>query len=187
MRLEFPVCQVTLEVTSGFVPPAAALAVKQLGGTAVELTANEMELGLTTMLVTSPRLTVAVVVPVAVPDAAVIVAVPTAIPFSRPPVVIVATLESELDQHTVVPEQLVPPVRATEFPLLSIPAAFNCSLAPWLTFGFGGLIVMLEMVGCWKKPVQLTPTTEIASRARAVLRRSLSFLDNIFLNASLAP
>jgi hypothetical protein len=184
MRLVFPDCQVTLEVTSTVVPPALALAVRHV--VAVELTGSEMELGVTTMLVTFPKVTVAVVVPVAVPDAAVMVVVPAEIPFSSPPVLIVATPGVELDQHTVVPEQLVPPVRVTELLLLSVPAAVNCSVAPWLTVGFGGSIVMLVTVVLTKKPVQLTPSAAIASTPRAMVRRSFSFVDNIFPDASLA-
>ena len=61
------------------------------------------------MLVTPVRVTVAVVVAVAVPDAAVMVVVPAETPVSVPLVLIVATLGVELDQHTVSPVQLVPP------------------------------------------------------------------------------
>ena len=55
--------------------------------------------------------TVAVVVPVMVPEEAVMVAVPAETPASMPPVVMVATVVSELDQHTVLPVQFVPPFR----------------------------------------------------------------------------
>ena len=63
------------------------------------------------MPVTSPSVTVALAVAVAVPEEAVMVALPTEIPFSNPPDVMVAVLVSELDQQTLVPEQLVPPVK----------------------------------------------------------------------------
>jgi hypothetical protein len=43
------------------------------------------------------------------PEAAVMVDVPGATPVTSPPVVMVATVVSELDQHTVFPLQLVPP------------------------------------------------------------------------------
>jgi hypothetical protein len=123
-------CQVTLAVTSIGVPPAVASAVRQFAPVAVELTGRVMELGLTTMLVTLPRVTVAVVVAVAVPEDAVMVLVPAETPVSRPPVVIVATLGVALDQHTVVPLQLVPPVRVSVLPLLSVPAAVNVAVSP---------------------------------------------------------
>ena len=63
------------------------------------------------MAVTLPKVTVAVVVALAVPEAALMVLVPAETPVSSPPVVMVATLGVALDQHTVVPVQLVPPVR----------------------------------------------------------------------------
>jgi hypothetical protein len=58
---------------------------------------------------------VAVVVAVTAPEAAVIVLVPAERPVNRPPVVMDATVGSELDQHTVFPVQLVP---APRFPVL---------------------------------------------------------------------
>lgn len=180
MRLVFPVCQVTLAVTSGDVPPALAVAVKHWLPVAVELTGSEMEVGWTLIAVTFPKVTVAVVVPVAVPDAAVMVVVPAVIPFSSPPVLIVATLGVELDQHTVVPVQLVPPVRVTELLLLSVPAAVNCSVVPWLTVGFGGSTVMAVMVGLTKKPRQPMPRAASASSAREPVRRSFCFMDDMF-------
>src|SRR6516225_7765225 len=108
MRVLSAACHVTLEVTGIVVPPALALAVKQV--VAVELTGRVVDVGLTTMLVTFPRVTVTVVVAVAVPEAAVMVLVPAETPFTNPPVVIVAALGVALDQHTVVPVQLVPPL-----------------------------------------------------------------------------
>jgi len=56
------------------------------------------------------RMTVACVEPVMAPEAAVRVDVPWPTPVTSPPVVMVATVVSELDQHTVFPLQLVPPV-----------------------------------------------------------------------------
>jgi len=175
-------CQVTLAVTSTVVPPALALAVKQLLPVAVELTGRLMEVGLTTMLVTLPRVTVAVVVALAVPEAAVMVLVPAETPVSRPPVVIVATLGVALDQHTVVPLQLVPPVKVIALPLLSVPAAVNVAVSPSLTVGFGGSIVMLETVGFTKKPVQLMVKASIARKAKAPARRRLCFVDDIVIS-----
>jgi hypothetical protein len=62
--------------------------------------------------------TVPVVVPVIEVLAAVMVVVPVAIPLSRPPVLMVATVGSELVQQTVLPVQLVPPVRVPVLPSL---------------------------------------------------------------------
>lgn len=62
------------------------------------------------------RMTVAVVVPVMAPEAAVMVDVPEETPVSSPPVEMVATVVSELDQHTVLPLQLVPPVSVAVLP-----------------------------------------------------------------------
>lgn len=177
IRLVLPDCQVTLAVTSTGVPPAVAVAVKHV--VAVELTGSVMEVGLITTLVTLPRVTVAVVVAVAVPEAAVMVLVPADTPVSRPPVLMVAMLGVALDQHTVVPVQLVPPVRVSALPLLSVPAAVNCVVSPWLTVGLGGRMEMLEMVGLTKKPVQLTARAKVARRANAPARRSLCFADDI--------
>jgi hypothetical protein len=127
-----------------------------------------------TMLVTFPKVTVAVVVAVAVPDAAVMVLVPAATAVSRPPVVSVTMVGSELDQQTVFPVQLVPAVRVSGFPLLSVPAAVNCTGdPPMLTVGLGGSIVMLVTVGFTKKPVQATPMARSASVAKEPIRRSL--------------
>jgi hypothetical protein len=67
-------------------------------------------------LVTLVRSTVAVVVPVMAPEAAVMVAVPWETPLSSPPVVMVAVVVSELDQQTVFPLQLVPPVNVPVLP-----------------------------------------------------------------------
>ena len=58
---------------------------------------------------------VAVVVEVIEPEAAVMVVVPAERPVNRPPVVMDATVGEELDQHTLLPVQLVPPAR---FPVL---------------------------------------------------------------------
>jgi hypothetical protein len=176
-RAVLPDCQVTLEVTGTDVPPAVAVAVKHV--VAVELTGRVIDVGLTRMLVTLPRVTVAVVVAVAVPEAAVMVLVPAETPVSKPPVLMVATLGVALDQHTVVPVQLVPPVSVRELPLLSVPAAVKFVVSPSLTVGFGGSIVMLETVGLTKKPVQLMVKASVARKAKAPAMRSLCFADGI--------
>jgi hypothetical protein len=130
---------------------------------------------------TSLKVTVAVVVALAVPDAAVTVAVPAEIPFRAPPVLMVATLVSELDQHTVEPVQLVPPVSVRALPLLSVPAAVSDVVNPTLTLGSGGSIVMVETVGFTKKPVQLKARAKVARAAKAPAMRSLCFVDDIFI------
>ena len=178
-----PVCQVTLAVTLICCPPAVAVAVKQSFPVAIELAGRLKEVipfGPRTTLVTFAKVTVAVVVALAVPDAAVMVLVPAATGVSRPPVLSVATVGSEVDQHTVVPEQLVPAVRVIEFPLLSVPAAVNCrGDPPTLTVGLGGSITILETVGFTKKPLQLTATAKVASAARAPAKRSFCLGDDI--------
>jgi hypothetical protein len=181
--LEFPATQVTLAVTSTVVPPAVAVAVKQSLPVAIEFSARLKEVtGPTTMFVTLPRVTVAVAVALAVPEDAVMVLVPAEIPVSRPPVVMLATVGVALDQHTVVPLQLVPPVKVIALPLLSVPAAVNCVVSPWLTVGLGGSIVMLETVGFTKKPVQLMVKASVARKAKAPARRSLFFVDDIVIS-----
>jgi len=134
------------------------------------------------ILVTLLKVTVAVVVALAVPDAAVMVAVPAEIPFRAPPVLMVATLVSELDQHTVVPVQLVPPVSVSALPLLSVPAAVSDVVNPTLTLGFGGSIVIVETVGFTKKPVQLMVRASVARKAKAPAMRSLCFVDDIIIS-----
>jgi hypothetical protein len=179
---EVPVFHVTLAVTSTVCPPAVAVAVKQSFPLAVEFSGilNDVTpFGPRTKLLTFCNVTVAVVVALAVPDAAVMVLVPAETPVSVPLLLMVATLGVSLDQHTVVPVQLVPPVRVRPFPLLSVPAAVSCVVNPTLTVGLGGSIVMVETVGLVKKPVQLTPRANVASAAKAPIRWSLLFLDDI--------
>lgn len=132
-----------------------------------------------TILVTLLKVTVAVVVALAVPDAAVMVAVPAEIPFRAPPVLMVATLVSELDQHTVVPVQFVPPVRVSELPLLSVPAAVSVVVNPTLTLGSGGSIVIVETVGFTKNPLQPTPTPKMMSVANAPASRRFRLFDDM--------
>jgi len=178
--------QDTLAVTSGVDPPAVALTVRQFGGTAVELAEREIEVGEITRAVTFANVTVAVVVAVAVPEAAVMVLVPAATAVSSPPVLTVAIVLSEVDQHTVVPAQLVPDVRVIEFPLLSVPAAVNCTgVPPTLTVGLGGSITILETVGFTKNPLQLTATAKVASAAMAPAKRSFCLGDDIVIWDSL--
>jgi hypothetical protein len=113
------------------------------------------------------------------------VLVPTATPVSSPPVETVATLGVSLDQHTVVPVQLVPPVKVSGFPVLSVPAAVSCRVLVTLTVGLGGSITMLETVGFVKNPLQLTARASVASAAKAPARRSLFFIDDIVIRDSL--
>lgn len=181
IRDVFAVCHVTLAETSMLCPPALAIAVKQV--VAVELTGSVAELGVTVTLVTFPKVTVAVAVALAVPEDAVIVLVPAEMPLSRPPVLIVATVGVSLDQQTVVPVQLVPAVRVKAFPLLSVPAAFSCSVSPILTVGAEGSMAMLETVGLTKNPVQLAARASTKSTAKAPARRSFPWFDRIAMHA----
>jgi len=146
-----PVCQVTLVVTSTVWPPAVAMAVKQSLPDALVFSVRlkfEIPFGPSVMFVTFANVTVTVVVAVAVPDAAVIVDVPAETPVTSPPVLIVATLGVALDQHTMSPVQLVPPLRVVGgSPKLSVPIAVSGVVCPMLTVGFGGSIVTLLMVG----------------------------------------
>lgn len=93
------------------------------------------------------RSTVACVVPLMAPEAAVMVAVPWATPVADPLVVMVTTVVSELDQQTVLPLQLVPPVRVDVLPSWKVPVAVICWVAPWLIVGVGGSTVMVLRVG----------------------------------------
>jgi hypothetical protein len=170
IRLVSGVFQVTVVVTS--ISPGCALAVRQLLPLAVELIGTLIEVGETRMLVMFERATVAVAVAVAVPEDAVMVAVPTVTPFSSPPVLMVAMLGVPLDQHTVVPVQLVPAVRVSALPLLSVPAAVICCVCPIPTVGADGSIVIAETVGLTKNPVQLAASASINSTAHAPVRRS---------------
>jgi hypothetical protein len=138
------------------------------------------------MLVTFPRVMVAVVVAVAVPDDAVMVEVPAETPVTNPPVEIVATLGVALDQHTVVPVQLVPAVKVSAFPLLSVPAADICWVSPTLTVGSDGSMVMLATVGFTKNPVQPTPMAKMASVAKAPASRSFCLVDDIVVETPTA-
>lgn len=125
---------------------------------------------------------VAVVVAVIDPEAAVMVDVPAESPVNRPPVEMDATVGSELDQQTVLPVQLVPALSDPVLPSLKVAAAVICcvaALGPKATVGLGGSIVMLETVGFWKKPVQLTARVNIARAAKAPARRTLCFVDDI--------
>jgi hypothetical protein len=131
--------------------------------------------------VTLASVTLAVVVAVAVPEAAVMVLVPAETPVNVPPVLMVATLGVSLDQHTVVPVQLVPPVRVMGLPLLSVPAAFNCVVNPTLTDGLGGRIERVETVGFTKKPLHPTARARIRSAAKEPARRSLWLVDGIVI------
>jgi len=163
-----PDCVAPMIVKVAAVMPSAGIAV-EVGLIVIEDTASA---------------TVAVVVPVTVPEEAVIVEVPTETPVSRPPTLIVATVGSELDQHTVVPVQLVPPFNVALLPSLFVAAAVNCSgddPGPNPTDGLGGSIVIVDTVGFWKKPVHATPRARRRSKAMVLIHRSWGFGDDIYL------
>lgn len=88
----------------------------------VPLSGNETVVGVIVMEDTVSA-TVAVVVPVTAPEAAVMVAVPAETPVKTPPVLMVATEVSELDQHATLPVQLVPPLRLPVLPSLYVATA----------------------------------------------------------------
>ena len=92
---------------------------------------------------------------------------------------IVAIVGSELVQQTVLPVQLVPPVRFPVLPSLKVAAAVICRVDATLTEGVGGSIVIVDTVGFTKKPVQLTAKAKVAGAAKAPARRSLCFVDTI--------
>jgi len=101
---------------------------------------------------------------------------------SKPPVEMVATDVSELDQHTVFPLQLVPPVNVDVLVSWKVPVAVSCWVAPWLILGVGGSIVMVVRVGFWKKPLQLMVSAAVSSMAQVSARRSLCFVDDIVIS-----
>jgi hypothetical protein len=93
-----------------------------------------------------------------------------------------ATPGSELDQQTVFPVQLVPPLKVPVLPSLYVAAAVICVLELMLIVGEGGSIVIVDTVGFWKKPVQLTARARVASAAKAPANRSLFFFcDDILI------
>lgn len=180
IRVVLFVFQVTVALMS-WVPPleTVAIAVMHCDPLAVVFSRMFMLVGLSVIAVTSLSVTAALAVAVALPEDAVIVALPVAMPLSNPPLVMVAVLVSELDQHTVVPVQLVPPVRVYVFPSLSVPTALSCSVLSTLTDGVAGSIVIDVMVGFTKNPVQLTARTKVASVENTPVRRSLFLVDDI--------
>jgi hypothetical protein len=118
-----PVVQLAVEETSTGDPlEMVAKAVKVL----VEFTVMVAEVGLIVRPVTLPRTTLAVVLPLTAPEVAVTVVDPVATPVSRPPVVMLAIVLSELDQHTVFPLQLVPPASVLLELSLKTPVADIC-------------------------------------------------------------
>ena len=74
-------------------------------------------------------------------------------------------------------------------PSLFVPNTVICTvllvLPVWI-LGVAGPTESEVSVGFWKKPRQPMPSAAIASTPTALLRRSFSFVDNIFLDASLA-
>lgn len=109
------------------------------------------------------------------------VAVPVATDFTKPLVVTVAVDVGEMLQLT---DGLL-----VVLPSLFVPNTVICTvllLLPVSMLGVAGPTESEVRVGFWKKPRQLMPKAEIASTPREMLRRSFSFVDNIFLDASLA-
>jgi hypothetical protein len=77
------------------------------------------------------------------------VAVPVPIPVTNPPVDIVATVSSELDQPTVEPES------GCLLPSEKVPVAASCCVPLIATVTDAGVMKIELMEGFMKKPVQL--------------------------------
>jgi hypothetical protein len=117
--------------------------------------------GLIFTLVTFPKVTFTVPVPLTVPDWAVMVALPEAAAVTTPAVLTGTVDVSELDHTT-------PEVKLFVVPSSNVPVAVICCLLPWVRFkGFGPTVRDVK-VGFTKKPVQLTAS---ASANRAVTDR----------------
>lgn len=101
--------------------------------------------------------------------------------MANPPVVMATTVVSELDQQTVFPLQLVPPVRVDVLPSWKVPVADICWLAPWLILGVGGSTVIVVRVGFTKNPVQLMVKASATRRAKVPARRSFCLVDDIVI------
>ena len=133
------------------------------------------------MLVTLPKVTVAVVVALAVPEDAVMVLFPpkflqgaTGADGSY------AGIGAGPTHRSAGTTCAAGKVRA--LPLLSVPAAVSDVVNPTLTLGFGGSIVIVETVGFTKKPVQLMVRASVARKAKAPAMRSLCFVDDIVIS-----
>jgi hypothetical protein len=116
----------------------------------VVLSAGTLAVGGVIVIADTVSATVAVVVPVTAPEAPVIVAVPAETPAKTPPVLMVATEVSELDQHTILPVQLVPPLRLPVLPSLYVATAVIWTVVapvPKPTVGVGGSTVSGESTG----------------------------------------
>lgn len=97
-----------------------------------------------------------VVEPLTVPDAAVIVAVPGEAPVTKPVVVILAIVESEVDQKALF-------VRSCVVPSLKVPVAAICRVLPCWNVGVVGPTVRVDSVGFTKNPVHPMPIATMRS------------------------
>jgi hypothetical protein len=103
--------------------------------------------GVTAIETRLATVTVTVVVELTVPEAAVMVAVPGTTPVTRPVLLIVATLEFEVDQVTV---DVIGPV----LPSLKVPVATICCVVPAAIEGVDGVMVIPVSTGSTKNPLQ---------------------------------
>ena len=144
--LGLEVAHVTLDVMSWVVPPAkvaTALYCCVLPSVFVEL------VGVTAIEVIFASAIVIVVEPLTVPDAAVIVACPGETPVTNPVVLMLAIVESEVDQKALL-------VKSCVVPSLKVPVAAICKVLPCWNVGVVGPTVRVDSVGFTKNPLHPT-------------------------------
>jgi hypothetical protein len=111
-------------------------------------------------------------------DVAVTVAVPVSTEVTKPAELMVATPVAGLMLHVtgVLPE----------LPSLNVPTANICtvlSVVPVSMVGLAGPTEMELRVGFTKNPLQLASKAKVASAARAPIKRSCDFVEDIFFQA----
>lgn len=114
--------------------------------------------------VSPATLMVAVVVPVMLAELAVIVVVPVETPESRPVVLIVATVESEVLQNKFF-------VKVWVLPSLYVPVAIICRVVPCCTVGVAGFTVIVVKVGLTKNPLQPAASARLIRTEKERIRR----------------
>lgn len=153
--LALEVAHVTLDVMSWVVPPAkvaTALNCWVLPSVIVEL------VGVTAIEVIFANAIVIVVEPLTVPDAAVIVAVPGETPVTNPVVLMLAIVESEVDQKALL-------VKSCVVPSLKVPVAAICKVLPCWNVGVVGPTVRVDSVGFTKNPLHPAPNASASATA----------------------
>jgi hypothetical protein len=107
-------------------------------------------------------------------EVAVTVAEPVLTDFTKPAVEMVATEVGVMLQLTL--------GFVVVLPSLFVPTTVICTVLPVLPVsivGDAGPTVIELRVGFWKKPRQLIPKANVASIAKAPVRRSFCFVDDI--------